>query len=224
MGCILARCGDGVESNTHADGVPIEVCDDGNRLDNDYCRANCQPNICGDGIVNEALVEPNDGTLPYPVEHCDDANDSDFDGCLTDCTRARCGDGIRRTDVSVGEPGYEACDDGNDDKTDGCLVVLDEAGESSCIRAVCGDGVRRLDVSLGSPGYEPCDYGNDAIDDGCLRRCILASDGATLVDGVAIGGACLAWQCALAECGDGIRRRDLSIGQEDTSSVTMGMR
>ncbi|MEE2788918.1 MAG: DUF4215 domain-containing protein [Myxococcota bacterium] len=211
--CILARCGDGVVNRTlRPDGSPIEVCDDGNRSDNDHCRANCEPNICGDGIVNEALTEPDDGSLASPTEQCDDQNDSNLDGCLNTCTLARCGDGIRRTDVDVGEPGYEECDDGNDDKTDGCLVVIDDAGQSSCIRAVCGDGVQRLDVPFGSPGYEPCDDGNDASDDGCLRRCIQASPGATLVDGIAVGGSCATWQCELARCGDGFRRRDLAIG------------
>ena len=69
--------------------------------------------ICGDGIVNPA------------VEQCDDGNDNDTDSCSNTCivslsgasssvlTNAFCGDGIVNSAV-------EQCDDGNGDDTDTC--------------------------------------------------------------------------------------------------------
>ena len=74
--------------------------------------------ICGDGIVNSA------------VEQCDDGNDNDTDSCSNTCiaslsgssvvtasnsvlTGAYCGDGIVNSAA-------EQCDDGNGDDTDTC--------------------------------------------------------------------------------------------------------
>ncbi|HPS31120.1 MAG TPA: hypothetical protein PLZ43_12750, partial [bacterium] len=54
--CINARCGDGFQKTKHSSQgafnyVPDEVCDDGNKVNNDYCRSDCQKIIgsCGDG-------------------------------------------------------------------------------------------------------------------------------------------------------------------------------
>ena len=51
------------------------------------------------------------------------------------CVAARCGDGVRRADLAMDDPGFEACDDGNCADDDGCL--------NSCAEAACGDGVVR---------------------------------------------------------------------------------
>jgi cysteine-rich repeat protein len=60
----------------------VEECDDGNLVSGDGCTAQCQLEVCGDGIVNNA------GT-----EECDDGNTNDDDACGNDCKRPLCGDG-----------------------------------------------------------------------------------------------------------------------------------
>ena len=51
-----------------------EVCDDGNRSDNDLCTNACQVARCGDGILHTG------------VEQCDDGNQNNNDGCSNTCT------------------------------------------------------------------------------------------------------------------------------------------
>ena len=60
----------------------------------------CIPTLCGDGLLDPA------------VEECDDGNLDADDTCTDQCTSAVCGDGVVRT-------GVELCDDGNDVETDG---------------------------------------------------------------------------------------------------------
>jgi cysteine-rich repeat protein len=67
-------CGDGYAG-------PGEACDDGNTIDNDGCRADCTPAVCGDGVVWNGH------------EACDDGNQDDTDAC-TACLHAECGDGV----------------------------------------------------------------------------------------------------------------------------------
>ena len=50
-------CGDGVVQDT-------EECDDGNEIDTDLCRNNCEMPTCGDGIVSNYIAEV---TLEAPV-------------------------------------------------------------------------------------------------------------------------------------------------------------
>ena len=52
---------------------PGETCDDGNTEDGDGCRANCQTNICGDGVLWTAK------------EECDDGNTKSGDDCSNVC-------------------------------------------------------------------------------------------------------------------------------------------
>ena len=95
---IVPCCGNG------ATEAP-EQCDDGNTVDTDACRNNCQLAVCGDGVVRTG------------VEQCDlGANNSNAPdaACRTDCRLRRCGDGI--VDPGAGEQ----CDDGNTIDGDGC--------------------------------------------------------------------------------------------------------
>ena len=56
-----------------------EVCDDGNRVDDDACSNACVLASCGDGVVQ----------MP---EECDDQNMDDTDACKNDCTYEPFGD------------------------------------------------------------------------------------------------------------------------------------
>jgi cysteine-rich repeat protein len=113
------------------DEVPVgnEVCDDGNTIAGDGCRADCAGlEVCGDGQLDTAVDE-----------ECDDANLDPGDGCDDRCEKepeeGPCGDGI----INIGEE----CDDANDDAADGCdgcLLSLTDAW--TCDPAVfkAGDG------------------------------------------------------------------------------------
>ncbi|HEY4179288.1 MAG TPA: DUF4215 domain-containing protein [Kofleriaceae bacterium] len=60
--CALAACGDGVVDAN-------ELCDDGNQISGDGCRADCgKVEVCGDMVVDEG-------------EPCDDGNTNPADGC-----------------------------------------------------------------------------------------------------------------------------------------------
>lgn len=60
--CAPSGCGNGVID-------PVELCDDGNVVSGDGCRADCRKvEVCGDGEVDEG-------------ESCDDENDNPADGC-----------------------------------------------------------------------------------------------------------------------------------------------
>ncbi len=146
---------------------------------------------CGDGVVSSG-------------EDCDDGNDDDTDACTNQCLEARCGDGFLRTDLSPGEPGYEACDDGNqNDREDACRNICEEHR--------CGDRIVAPD------GSEACDDGNTVSDDGCSESCLEERCG----DGVVQSGeacddgnendedACLN-TCVEAVCGDGV----VHLGEE----------
>ncbi|MCG8424917.1 MAG: proteoliaisin, partial [Proteobacteria bacterium] len=163
---------------------PGEVCDDGNRLDDDGCNHNCTLiETCGNGIVDRDNGEV-----------CDDRNTDAGDGCSADCrSDETCGNGV--TDRAVGEvcdaepqcvdqcsrlascgnqylDRGEACDDGNHTDRDGCSA--DCQSDETCGNAI-------IDSILG----EHCDAGDadfDRIPD-TTRSC----------DG----------DCTIPECGDG---------------------
>ena len=97
LGCVLARCGDGVVR----DG--FEPCDDGNTNDGDGCKSDCSLSSCGDGVLD-------------PGEECDDANLDDSDACPRLCLEARCGDGFVHA-------GVEECDAGAANATVGAYVL-----------------------------------------------------------------------------------------------------
>lgn len=110
--CRPARCGDGVLSS------PEEVCDDGNTIGGDGCRADCLGlEACGDGIID-----------PAGGEGCDDGqlNQDAPDMCRSSCVGPSCGDGIQDSG--------EECDDGNQDFGDSCtpFCTLDVAAEANC--------------------------------------------------------------------------------------------
>ena len=178
---VIAACGSrtGLDANPRSGGGgplcrngvldPGEACDDGNAIDTDACRADCERATCGDGVVWAG------------VEACDDHNTVDGDGCPANCGPITCGDGV------VQPP--EGCDDGNLDNGDACL--------SSCVPAFCGDGfvhqgVEACDdantlttddcVACQPPrcgdgftwaGHEQCDDGNTVDDDLCQNDCKL---------------------------------------------------
>jgi len=109
--CIAAGCGNGI-LETAAD----EVCDDGNLISGDGCRADCKSQeMCGDGVTDFGVGEGCDcgsdaNDLPFGCTHVNsmDANAE----CRPNCSPGRCGDGI----LDVGE----ICDDGNNKPGDGC--------------------------------------------------------------------------------------------------------
>ena len=165
-------CGDGVVQAQ-------EVCDDGNRVDGDYCSADCgqRTSVCGDGVRELSEV-------------CDDGNQDDGDYCSADCFNVTtiCGDWRLE--------GTEACDDGNT-FTETCqygqleCVICD----SSCALAFgevsyCGDGITQDGESCddGNVGVESCAYG--------LESCLVCDAGCELVPG------------NVAYCGDGIVQAD----------------
>jgi cysteine-rich repeat protein len=49
-------CGNGIASGT-------ELCDDGNTNNNDACKNDCTPNVCGDGFVSRAVEQCDHGAL-----------------------------------------------------------------------------------------------------------------------------------------------------------------
>lgn len=150
-------CGDGI---TDADNG--EVCDDGNRIDNDDCNNVCQPKTCGNGTLDDG-------------EECDDGNNINDDTCKNDCTSPVCGDGI----MSTGE----TCDDGN------AITELCAYGEESCdvcnsacqsvagITSFCGDNVV-------DPAEEACDDGeaNGLPSSDCRDDCVSISCGDGVID------------------------------------------
>jgi cysteine-rich repeat protein len=160
---------------------PGEECDDGNQRDGDGCSAQCQLEICGNGVLDLG-------------EQCDDGNQIDGDGCSaacrlevcgngfldpgeqcdffgqtafcdSDCTFPVCGDGL------INPAAGEQCDDGNAVNGDGC--------SAQCQLEVCGNGVV-------DPG-EQCDAaGESAV---CDRDCTLAVCGDALLN-LAAGEQC----------------------------------
>jgi len=111
--CRLPECGDGITQPGSG-----EACDDGNAIDQDDC-AHCQPNVCGDGVVD--LQAP-------ATEECDDGNQVNDDGCNNQCRFGFCGDGI--TQAGNGEQ----CDDSNNTDGDGCSAACE-------LQEICTDQV-----------------------------------------------------------------------------------
>ena len=226
-------CGDGIVQGN-------ELCDDGNRNDEDSCTNACIEARCGDGIQRVDLTESQpgfeycddgnasdtdacltscetarcgDGLVHAGVEECDDANPVDSDACLSNCEAATCGDGVVRMGLGQDAEGFEGCDDGNAVNNDGCR---------NCVLATCGDGVLRTDLQPGQPGYEACDDGNYRDEDSCTNACLEAfcGDGITQADVEECDDANANMRdgctndCDLATCGDGIQRIDLAENDE----------
>ena len=131
--------------------VEGEVCDDGNTLPGDGCRADCAGlEICGDGLLDEVTGE-----------ECDDANVVPGDGCDDRCElepfEGPCGDGV----VNIGEE----CDDGNDAPNDGCeACVITMSDAWTCDPAVfkagdgCDCGCGQVDADCPDETAESCDF------------------------------------------------------------------
>ena len=137
----LIFCGNGeIEptNQTAGQGTPgdtsddlYEVCDDGNTQNEDGCNSQCQPESCGDGIVQLGLGEECDPADPVTMEFCDE-----------NCNVTQeCGNGLLE--------GTEECDEGG--------AVNGTSGQpcqGDCTLRVCGDGT--TDNDLG----EECDLGD----------------------------------------------------------------
>src|SRR5579871_627304 len=138
---------------------------------------NWVPARCGDGVVNQAGEQCDDGNqvngdgcdnnctfsgcgngILDPGEQCDDGNLIDGDGCDHNCTFTGCGNAIL-------DPG-EQCDDGNRTNGDGC--------DNNCTLPACGNGVV-------DPG-EQCDDGNQVNGDGCDNNCTFSGCGNGILD------------------------------------------
>lgn len=144
---------------------------------------------CGDGIVNQAS------------EQCDDGNTNNTDGCDTSCRIAiapRCGDGIVNQ-------ASEQCDDGNTNNADRC--------SNACRTTFCTDGV--VQNPNGQGQSEQCDDGNSVNNDACSNACRTARCGDGIVNQVSEqcddGNTNNADSCdntcrtaAAPRCGDGI--------------------
>ncbi len=167
--------------------------------------ASCSAPVCGDGKVNQASEQCDDGNSEdtdgciacktakcgdgfvnfFGGEECDDANALDTDGCIA-CQNAECGDGFT-------EAGVEECDDANFSNSDAC---------AECKNATCGDDHVQT-------GVEECEDGNTDNTDWCVS-CMYAECGdGGVYDGIeqcddgnaSSTDACIA--CVPAVCGDG---------------------
>jgi cysteine-rich repeat protein len=151
----------------------------------DVALGQCVLDRCGNGEVDRG-------------EACDDGNTTDADGCTGACELAVCGDGLLRSDLTVGQVGFEACDDGNTVAEDGCTT--------ECSLPECGDGFLWA-------GHEACDDGNRIDDDACSNACRsstcgdgIVQDGEACDDGNLVNEDACTNECFEATCGDGFVR------------------
>ena len=150
-----------------------EECDDGNRLNGDFCSESCLAEGCGNGRVDvgESCEPPNtarcdatchivtfvsrcgNGALD-PNETCEDGNTFNGDGCSSLCQKEQCGNG--RVDTSEGcePPGTTSCGPS-------CQVRVEPPAPG----VVCGNG-------LIESGEECDDAKPPANGDGCSERCL----------------------------------------------------
>ncbi len=209
--CTAVLCGDG-----HLNVVAGELCDDGNNVSADGCRADCRSDeACGNGVVDNHLPRTRqsdpatclnataNGT--HCAEVCDDGNTVSGDGCSANClSEETCRNGIIDAQGNGGSNPPEACDDGNQINVDAC--------RNDCQGGVgCGNGL--LDPATeqcdsGAQETATCDYANDPADP---NNCTIAlcgdghvnpAAGEQCEDGnTSLTDNCVA--CRLAVCGDG---------------------
>jgi cysteine-rich repeat protein len=246
--CRREICGNGILDRDLDATPPInEECDDGNTDDDDGCSHLCKREFCGDGIVNNGeecdraktpttcnndctLSQCGDGKLNPATEQCDDGGTTDGDGCSHDCKREFCGDGIVNNgeecdraktpttcnlDCTTSRCGdgklntqavpAEQCDDGNMTSGDGCSSV--------CRLEHCGNGVVDNDEDCdGTAGLQPCSAicrqercGNGIVEVDAVavpaihEQCDNGSTGPNNNDNT---HSCTA-TCQVAVCGDG---------------------
>jgi cysteine-rich repeat protein len=162
--CTTAVCGDG-----YTNGAAGEVCDDGNTVSGDGCKADCSSlEVCGNDLLDSHLpgtMNCNTATMlgTNCPEVCDDDNTTAGDGCSPNClSDETCGNGIRDASGGPGNP-PEQCDDGDPN---------DATCSDDCQGGVgCGNGLVELLVG------EQCDNGmmgthtSDCDNDCSLPRC-----------------------------------------------------
>gem|GEM_PF-4737204 len=180
---------------------PGEVCDDGNSLSGDGCRADCASDeVCGNGIVDIELGEACDcgADLEALPVGCTAVNGTG--GCTSACLFAGCGDGELKAPESC-EPTLSL--------EVGCVDVGFYGGELSCTNSCrfdssgcegfCGDGVVN--------GPEVCDGNSPAS--GCQGA------------GYSVGHVSCTDQCAasFARCSDVGWFRDVT----DSSALLRGI-
>ena len=191
--CRFARCGDGITDSG-------EACDDGNRLNGDYCSADCSEitGWCGDGKIQIGL------------EACDNADpntgsrEGTGDYCSNDCSEivGSCGDGIVQSN--------EKCDKANPGEGGGHGIGPHYCSDNCMeITGWCGDGIQQIEVedcddganngkydhcnttctgTIGcgdgvvQPAYEKCDDGNNENGDYCSADCQI--DNGSCGDGI----------------------------------------
>ncbi|MEZ4367803.1 MAG: hypothetical protein R2939_16220 [Kofleriaceae bacterium] len=167
--CTAVACGDGVLD----DG---ELCDDGNTVSGDGCRADCQGlERCGDGFLDVSeRCDCGDDPLALPPGCLTVNDDAPTALCDQACSRY-CGDGV----ISGGEQ----CD-GAALASATCLELGYYGGELACspqcsfdlgsCAGTCGDDVvQPLEEDCdGAPPTEIClDFGLDQGHLGCTARC-----------------------------------------------------
>lgn len=146
------ECGNGILESG-------EECDDGNRINDDFCSNSCNNPTCTDGILHKMLDE-----------QCDDGNQDDGDFCPTNCLNASCGDGFV-------QEGVEECDDQNIFNADGCTVECNQTCEGAVLLTTPPDemapseGVFECQTCLEGAGC--CDLAADCMADDGFCRCAL---------------------------------------------------
>ena len=189
--CIFGPCGNGIWEPDQN-----EVCDDGNKNNDDGCSNDCKSdNTCGNGIVDDKFADVT------RREFCDQGNLNGQPGhCSADCkSSGLCGNGIRDNgedcdfcvadDAAIdasgdamsggdgsadGSPGDGSPGDASGDAQTGpriCALGITESREcnDNCTTAKCGD--RRVNHAAG----EECDEGRETRT--CNVDCTSASCG-----------------------------------------------
>src|SRR5262249_38972826 len=111
-------CGNGVTDIDENGIVGDTECDDGNTSSGDGCNATCNPEFCGDGIIQAGLGET-----------CEDGHTRTDDDCAN-CHLAVCGDGFIHP---RGTGPFEECEPPNTATCDAtCHVIVPPS---------CGDGI-----------------------------------------------------------------------------------
>ncbi len=198
--CVAAGCGNDVVE-------PGEACDDGNRLDDETCSADCGSEVaCGNGVRdwNEGCDCGTDATaLPggCPTVNGDDPTAI----CRSDCSAAGCGDGQVvapedcEPDVALGA----ACGDlGYYGGTLGCLSTC--RFDVSACSGRCGDGTVQAGEACEAA---PLDVGGLTCGDFGYYGGALGCNGACGID----------LSTCVGTCGDGVLE-----GPEDCEDGDLG--
>ncbi|MCB9594013.1 MAG: hypothetical protein H6719_14865 [Sandaracinaceae bacterium] len=220
---LLVGCGDdmvntdgGIDASMEMDAGPSgecgndrveagEVCDDGNRVGNDGCSADCTSDeTCGNGTRELAEV-------------CDDGNTANGDGCSAGCdSDETCGNGV--ADFGVGE----VCDDGNTADGDGCSAdctslescgngIVEAGEECDDGNAASGDGCDECSIET-CTGASDCDDANPCNGEETCGTDGVCAAGTALDEGDTCGAGatrdlCIAGACVTSVCGDGFTDR-----------------